>query len=115
MKTLTEWLSKMREMEKAATPVPWHFKENPEWWGVVDSEFRPVIDSPELAVAMGIEDARVIPASRNALPLLLDAIEAAQKMADAIDRIDTADGNDDACAARDAFTAAISKLIEASK
>lgn len=87
----SSWLTDLRAAEEAATPGPWHV-DGP-WWHSDDDAAEMVSGKGDERVAVCLmptkphrrgrgtyEDARLIAAARNALPRLLAAAEAIERV-----------------------------------
>jgi hypothetical protein len=72
----TPRIDELRRLEAAATPRPWHVADGARYVTTKPDEAGKVIARGN---ANGVENAALIAATRNALPLLLDVVEAARE------------------------------------
>ncbi len=96
-------IERLSELERAATPGPWHVKAASDgcWWLILEG--GPLVAS---GFTERVENADYIAASRNALPALLEVARAAETL------VFDAPHDDERGPAEEALHAALSALDE---
>lgn len=76
---MTDLLKELRELEKAATPGPWCVQSD------ITTDASHIVTPIETVLVL-YKDCRLAADARNALPALLDVVEAAKGYLQALDR-----------------------------